>query len=137
MTITGQSSLDKSVIDQMVRDAESHAEDDRRRKEEAEARNAADSLVYQTEKILREHGDKVPGPERDAAESALKELKDAVAGDDLDRIRAGSETLMGASQAFSQKLYEQTTAESYSDIKPPSDEDVVDAEIVDDENRSA
>ncbi|MBA2437457.1 MAG: molecular chaperone DnaK, partial [Acidimicrobiia bacterium] len=135
MTITGQSSLDKNVIDQMVRDAESHAEDDRRRKEEAEARNTADSLVYQTEKILREHGDKVPGPERDAAESALKELKDAVAGDDLDRIRADSETLMAASQAFSQKLYEHTTAESYSDIKAPSDDDVVDAEIVDDEGR--
>jgi molecular chaperone DnaK len=137
MTITGQSSLDKNVIDQMVRDAESHAEDDRRRKEEAEARNTADSLVYQTEKIIREHGDKVPGPERDTVESALKELKDAVAGDDLDRIRSDSETLMAASQAFSQKLYEQTTAESYSDIKAPSDDDVVDAEIVDDEGRPA
>jgi molecular chaperone DnaK len=137
MTITGQSSLDKNVIDQMVRDAESHAEDDRRRKEEAEARNTADSLVYQTEKILREHGDKVPGPERDAAESALKELKDAVAGDDIDRLRSDSEALMAASQAFSQKLYEQTTAESYSDIKAPTDDDVVDAEIVDDEDRPA
>jgi molecular chaperone DnaK len=136
MTITGQSSLDKNVIDQMVRDAESHAEDDRRRKEEAEARNTADSLVYQTEKVLREHGDKVPGPERDAAESSLKELKDAVAGDDIDRIRSGSEALMAASQAFSQKLYEQTTADSYSDIRAPED-DVVDAEIVDDEDRSA
>jgi molecular chaperone DnaK len=137
MTITGQSSLDKNVIDQMVRDAESHAEDDRRRKEEAEARNTADSLIYQTEKIMREHGDKVPGPEKDAVESALKELQDAVAGDDIDRIRTISETLMGASQTFSQKLYEHTTAESYSDIKAPSDEDVVDAEIVDDEGRPA
>ncbi|HWH34566.1 MAG TPA: molecular chaperone DnaK [Acidimicrobiales bacterium] len=137
MTITGQSSLDKNVIDQMVRDAESHAEDDRRRKEEAEARNTADSLIYQTEKIMREHGDKVPGPEKDAVESALKELQDAVAGDDIDRIRTTSETLMGASQTFSQKLYEHTTAESYSDIKAPSDEDVVDAEIVDDEGRPA
>jgi hypothetical protein len=58
-----------------------------------------------------------------------------VAGDDLDRIRTDSETLMAASQAFSQKLYEHTTAESYSDIKAPSDDDVVDAEIVDDEGR--
>ncbi len=136
MTITGQSSLDKSVIDQMVRDAEAHAEEDRRRREEAEVRNTADSLIYQTEKILREHGDKVPGPEKDAVESGLKDLKDAAAGDDIDRIRQASEVLMGASQSFSQKLYEQTAAESYSDIKAPEDDDVVDAEIVD-EDRSA
>ncbi len=136
MTITGQSSLDKTVIDQMVRDAEAHAEDDRRRREEAEVRNNADSLVYQTEKILREHGDKITGGEKDAVESGLKELKDAVAGDDIERIRQSTETLMGASQTFSQKLYEQAAAESYSDIKPPSDEDVVDAEIVD-EDKSA
>ncbi len=136
MTITGQSSLDKNVIDQMVRDAEAHAEEDRRRRDEAEVRNNADSLVYQTEKILREHGDKITGGEKDAVESGLKELKDAVAGDDLERIRQSTETLMGASQTFSQKLYEQAAAESYSDIKPPADEDVVDAEIVD-EDKSA
>ncbi|MBW3643441.1 MAG: Hsp70 family protein, partial [Actinobacteria bacterium] len=98
--------------------------------------NNADSLVYQTEKILREHGDKITGGEKDAVESGLKELKDAVAGDDIERIRQSTETLMGASQTFSQKLYEQAAAESYSDIKPPSDEDVVDAEIVD-EDKSA
>ncbi len=136
MTITGQSSLDKDVINQMVRDAESHAEDDRARRAEAEARNNADSLVYQTEKILREQGDKITGAEKDAVESGLKDLKDAVAGDDIDRIRQSTEVLMGASQTFSQKLYEQATAESYSDIKPPNDDDVVDAEIVD-EGKSA
>ncbi|MBW3574778.1 MAG: molecular chaperone DnaK [Actinobacteria bacterium] len=136
MTITGQSSLDKNVIDQMVRDAEAHAEDDRQRRAEAEARNNADSLVYQTEKILREHGDKITGTEKDTVEAGLKDLKDAIAGDDIDRIRQSTESLMGASQAFSQKLYEQAAAESYSDIKPPSDEDVVDAEIVD-EDKSA
>ncbi len=140
MTITGQSSLDKNAIDQMVRDAEAHAEDDRRRREEAETRNNADSLVYQTEKILREHGEKITGAEKDAVESGLKDLKDAIAGDDLDRIRQSTETLMGASQSFSQKLYEQAAAESYSDsgAKPPSDDEVVDAEIVDeDEDKSA
>ncbi|HEV2767259.1 MAG TPA: molecular chaperone DnaK [Acidimicrobiales bacterium] len=140
MTITGQSSLDKNAIDQMVRDAEAHAEDDRRRREEAETRNNADSLVYQTEKILREHGEKITGAEKDAVESGLKDLKDAIAGDDLDRIRQSTETLMGASQSFSQKLYEQAAAESYSDsgAKPPSDDEVVDAEIVDEgEDKSA
>lgn len=136
MTITGQSSLDRNVIDQMVRDAEAHAEDDRARRAEAEARNNADSLVYQTEKILREQGDKITGAEKDAVEAGLKDLKDAVAGADIDRIRASTETLMGASQTFSQKLYEQATAESYSDIKPPEDDEVVDAEIVD-EDKSA
>src|SRR5688500_4712087 len=87
MTITGQSSLGKDQIDQMVRDAESHAEDDRRRKEEAETRNQADSLVYQTEKVLRDSGDKISGSEKDAVESALTELKEAVAGSDVERIR--------------------------------------------------
>jgi molecular chaperone DnaK len=79
MTITGQSSLDKDSIEQMVRDAEAHADEDRRRRAEAEVRNNADSLVYQTEKVLREHGDKVTGSEKDAVEAALTELKAAVA----------------------------------------------------------
>ena len=70
MTITGQSSLDKDDIDQMVKDAEAHAEEDRRRSEEAEVRNNADTLVYQTEKLLREQGDKVTGDEKDAVEAA-------------------------------------------------------------------
>ena len=86
MTITGQSSLNKDDIDRMVRDAESHAEDDRRRREEAEVRNQADSLVYQTEKVLREHGDKITGSEKEAVDAALSELKGAIDGDDMDRI---------------------------------------------------
>ena len=140
MTITGQSSLDKDAIDQMVRDAESHAEDDRRRKEEAEVRNNADSLVYQTEKVLREHGDKVSGSEKDAVEAALAELKEAVAGGsgeaDVERIRKATEALMGASQSFSQKLYESAAADSAgtgaTGGPTAGDDDVVDAEIVDD-----
>ncbi len=78
MTITGQSSLDKTVIDQMVKDAEAHAEEDRQRKEEADVRNQADTLVYQTEKLLKDQGDKVPGDEKAAVESALSDLKSAV-----------------------------------------------------------
>ena len=139
MTITGQSSLDKDAIDQMVRDAEAHADDDRRRKEEAEVRNNADSLVYQTEKVLREHGDKVPGGEKDAVEAALAELKEAVAGGsgeaDVERIRKATDALMGASQSFSQKLYESAASESGAASggpgAAPGDDDVVDAEIVD------
>ena len=147
MTITGQSSLDKDAIEQMVRDAEAHADEDRRRKAEAEVRNNADSLVYQTEKVLREHGDKVSGSEKEAVESALAELKEAVAGGsgeaDVERIRTATDALMGASQTFSQRLYESAAAESGSGAaggtgsSSASDDDVVDAEIVDEEGRSA
>src|SRR5207247_6560213 len=71
MTITGQSSLSKDDIDKMVRDAEAHADDDRRRREEAEIRNQAETLVYQTEKLLREQGDKIAGDEKDKVEAGL------------------------------------------------------------------
>src|SRR3954449_13496090 len=99
MTITGQSSLAKDDIERMVRDAEAHAEDDRRRREEADVRNQADTLVYQTEKVLREQGEKLPADERSAVEGPLDDLKKALTGSDLDAIRSSSETLMTASQA--------------------------------------
>ncbi len=148
MTITGQSSLDKDVIDQMVKDAEAHAEEDRRRKEEADVRNQADTLVYQTEKLLKDQGDKVPGDEKAAVESALSDLKSAVGGTDIDAIRSGTEQLMTVSQAFTQKLYEQASAENAGQYaggesgapggeSVPDDDEVVDAEIVDDEDKSA
>jgi molecular chaperone DnaK len=141
MTITGQSSLNKDEIDRMVRDAEAHAAEDRQRREEAEVRNNADTLVYQTEKLLRDQGDKLIGEERDRVESALKELKDALGGSDVEAIRRGSDALMSASQTFAQRLYEQAAQEqSAGEPGPgqagaPGDEEVVDAEIVDDEQR--
>ena len=82
MTITGQSSLAKDEIDRMVHDAEAHAADDRRRREEAEIRNNADSLVYQTEKMLRDQAASVSGPEKETVESDLKTLKTALSGTD-------------------------------------------------------
>jgi molecular chaperone DnaK len=143
MTITGQSSLAKDDIERMVRDAEAHAEEDRRRKEEAEIRNGADSLVYQTEKLLRDQGDKIVGEEKDRVESGLKELKDALGGSDTAAIKAATEALMSASQGFAQRLYEQAADEQAAAQGPgpgpaggPSDDEVVDAEIVDEE-RSA
>src|SRR3546814_6575174 len=75
MTITGQSSLDKDSIDQMVRDAEAHAEEDRKRREEAEVRNNADTLLYQTEKLLKEQGDKLEGDEKSRSAEHTSELK--------------------------------------------------------------
>ncbi|MEY4130381.1 MAG: molecular chaperone DnaK [Actinomycetota bacterium] len=135
MTITGQSSLSKDAIDQMVKDAEAHAEEDRRRREEADIRNSADSLVYQTEKLLNEQGDKISADERANVEAKLADLKTAIAGTDNEAIKAATEALMTASQQFSQKLYEQASAsQTSSTSSAPNDDDVVDAEIVDEEN---
>lgn len=142
MTITGQSSLNKDDIDRMVRDAESHAEDDRRRREEAEVRNNADTLVYQTEKLLKEQGDKFSGSDKESVESALKGVKEALAGSDLEAIKHSTETLMTTSQTFAQKLYEQAAAEGgtaggagpaggSTGASAPHDDEVIDAEIVD------
>jgi molecular chaperone DnaK len=146
MTITGQSSLAKDDIERMVRDAEAHAEDDRRRREEAEVRNTADTLVYQTEKLLREQGDKFEGSEKEDVSGALQGVKDALSGSDLEAIKTATERLVTASQGFSQRLYEQAS-QSASQGTPSgdgtagaagsSDEagegEVVDAEIVDEQ----
>jgi molecular chaperone DnaK len=146
MTITGQSTLDKNDIEQMVKDAEAHAEDDRKRREEAEIRNNADSIVYQTEKVLREQGDKVSADEKEAVEQPLADLKKAMEGSDTGAIKAATDTLMSASQAFSQKLYEAAARDSGADGTSASgqgagagdvnDDDIVDAEIVDDDEKA-
>jgi molecular chaperone DnaK len=143
MTITGQSTLDKNDIDRMVKDAEAHAEEDRQRRAEAETRNNADSLVYQTEKLLREQGDTVTADEKAAVEGPLGELKKALEGNDTDAIKSATEALMSASQAFSQKLYEAAARDADATGSSASgqdaaagavnDDDIVDAEIVDDE----
>ena len=137
MTITGQSSLSKDAIDQMVKDAEAHAEEDRQRREEADIRNSADTLVYHTEKLLKDQGDKISDEERATVESKLAELTTAIAGSDLEPIKTATESLMTASQEFTQKLYEQAAANDNAGAagasSAPNDDDVVDAEIVDDE----
>ncbi len=141
MTITGQSSLSKDDIDQMVKDAEAHADEDRKRRADAEVRNNADSLVYQTEKVLREQGEKVTEDERKAVEQPLADLKSALTGSDVDTIKNATEKLMSASQAFSQKLYEAASRDANAAGTSASgqstsatggnDGDIVDAEIVD------
>ena len=140
MTITSSSSLSKEKIEEMIRDAESHAEEDKRRREEAEVRNNADSLVYQTEKVLKDQGDKVTDEEKAAVEGPLGILKTAIAGNNVDDIKAATETLMGASQEFSQKLYETAARDSEAAGTSasgaqgvPNDDDIVDAEIVDEQ----
>ncbi|MCU1359891.1 MAG: dnaK, partial [Ilumatobacteraceae bacterium] len=145
MTITGQSTLDKKDIDQMVRDAEAHAEEDRTRRDEAETRNNADSLVYQTEKVLREQGEKLSADDKSAVEEPLAELKTALAGNDMASIKSAQEKLMSASQAFSQKLYEaasrddagaagsSASGQAGNGAGAVNDDEIVDAEIVDEQ----
>lgn len=141
MTISGQSTLSKDDINQMVKDAEAHAEEDRQRREEVEIRNNADSLVYQTEKILREQGEKVSADEKEAVESPLSALKKSLEGNDSAAIKAATEALMSANQAFSQKLYESAARDANAAGTSASgqsagtnDDEIVDAEIVDGDN---
>ncbi|MDA2955033.1 MAG: molecular chaperone DnaK [Actinomycetota bacterium] len=138
MTITGQSSLSKDDISKMVKDAEAHAEEDKKRREEAEVRNNADSLVYQTEKVLREQGEKLTPEDKTAVEGPLADLRAALNGSDTDTIKNATEKLMAESQAFSQKLYEAASRDANAagtsasgQETNASDSDIVDAEIVD------
>jgi molecular chaperone DnaK len=140
MTITGQSSLAKEDIERMVKDAEAHAEDDRRRREEAEIRNNADQLVYQTQKLLNEQGDKIDEAERTGVEAALKGVSEALNGTDVEAIKTATEHLLTVSQSFSQKLYEAASQSSSdgqtspgADATTQNDDEIVDAEIVDEQ----
>ncbi|MHB8294913.1 MAG: molecular chaperone DnaK [Acidimicrobiales bacterium] len=143
MTITGQSSLAKDDIERMVRDAEAHAADDARKREEADARNSADTLVYQTEKMLREQGEKLPEDAKGEATSALESVKQAMAGSDAQAIRSATDNLSRASQALAQRLYEQAGPPGGAQAggggagggqaSGAGDDEVVDAEIVDED----
>jgi len=142
ITISGQSSLSKDAIDQMVRDAEAHAEEDRLRREEADERNRAESLIYQTEKFLKDSADKVTGDDRVQTEQAIATLKEALEGTDVEKIKVATEGLMVASQKFSQQVYEQAAQEgqyaqaSQAEGEATSDDDVVDAEVIEDDGQA-
>ena len=138
MTISGQSALGRDEIQKMMRDAEAHADEDQRRKGEAEARNQADTVVYQTEKLLREQDDKINVDEKTKLEGALADVKEALSSDDGDRIRSASEALMGVTSTVAQRMYQDAASQSSDDGAaggapggPADDDDVVDAEIVD------
>jgi molecular chaperone DnaK len=150
MKISGGSALPKEEIDRMVREAEEHAEEDKKRREEAETRNTAEQLVYSTEKFLADNDDKLPEDGKTEVRSAVDELKTALAGEDIDAVRSGHEKLSAASQKLGTALYEAQAAEQAggdpaagdgpSFTKDPgasgtasADDDVVDAEIVDED----
>jgi molecular chaperone DnaK len=149
MTITGGTALSKDDIDTMVKEAEAHADEDRQRREEAETRNNADSLVFQTEKLLKEQAENVSEDERQKIEEKLKALKDALAGSDIEAVKRGHEELLAASQEFAQRLYQQSAQNQQQEgaaaggsagagsgpSSAPSDDEVADAEIVEDDDQ--
>ena len=135
MTITGGSALPKDEIDRMMREAEQFAAEDARRRELAEARNLGDNLLYQTEKTMKEHGDKLSDADRQALEDAMSELREALKGEDTDRIRTASDTLTRASHKLAEQIYATSAqasggAASADGQSASSDDEVVDAEIV-------
>ncbi|GAA3157791.1 molecular chaperone DnaK [Blastococcus jejuensis] len=145
MTITGGSALPKDDIERMMKDAEAHAEEDKKRREEAETRNLAESLQYQTEKFLAENGDKIPAEKKEELGEALTELRSALGGSDIAAIKAAQEKVARVSQEVGGALYaQQAEAGAAGGGETPGDgaqaggatsgdDDVVDAEIVDDE----
>ena len=135
MTISGGSALSKDDIDRMMRDAEAHADEDKARREEAEVRNTAESLVYQTEKFLADNADKVPADAKANVDGPLEELKKAIEANDLPAMREATEKVAQASQALGAAMYEATAAADAAggDGQADNDDDVVDAEIVDED----
>lgn len=145
MTITGGTALPKDEMEKMIREAEQFAAEDHRRRELAEARNMADNLAYQTEKTLKEHGDKLSEPDRKAVETALADVKEALKTDDAARIKSASDVLVTASHKLAEQIYQTSQAGSSGGGSPAggtgghtsNDDDVVDAEIVDEGGQAA
>jgi molecular chaperone DnaK len=141
ITITASSGLTRDDIGKMVREAESHADEDKKRRQEIEVRNQADSLVYTTERTLGEHGDKIPAADKSAVEEAMKEVREALSSDDIERIRRASDNLTRASHKVAEVLYREAQAKQQpgteagpgpSDGKSKTAEgEVVDAEFED------
>ncbi len=139
MTISGGSALSRDEIDQMMKDAEAHAEEDRLRHEEAEVRNDADSLVYRCEQLLKDQGEKISEEDRKKMDDSIVHTKEALAGSDVAAIRTSHEALIGEFQAFSTRMYENAQANAEggaSGATAPNDDEVADAEIVEDEPQS-
>jgi molecular chaperone DnaK len=137
MTISGGSALPKDEVERMMREAEQYAEEDKKRREEAETRNSADALVFQTEKFLGENGDKLAAEGRTEVEQALTDLRSALGGSDLAAIKSAAETLARKSQELGGALYAQQAEGAPGATGPADDDGVVDAEIVDEDDKGA
>ncbi|MEU0332005.1 molecular chaperone DnaK [Streptomyces sp. NPDC006193] len=144
MTVTGGSALPRDDIDRMVREAEQHAEEDRRRREAAETRNQAEQLVYSTEKLIRDSGDRIPADARTETEAALADLKEKLKSQDTAAIRQALDRAALAAQKIGTALYERSRGEQDAHsgaggtaAASGGDDEVVDAEVVDDDKPEA
>jgi molecular chaperone DnaK len=132
MTITGGSSLAKEDIERMVKEAEEHAAEDKKRREEQDLKNTAEQMAYQTEKIIKDNDDKLPEEVKTEVQADIDALKTALAGEDIDAIKSANEKLATSAQKLGEAIYANTSEDAPAESEASS-EDVVDAEVVDDE----
>ena len=146
MTISGGSALPKEDIDRMVKEAEAHAEEDKKRREDAETRNSAEQQAYSIDKLLKDNKDKLPEDVHSEVSEAVTDLKKALEGDDIEPVKTAQERLSSVAQKVGEAIYQADAAQAAGDASgatgsassagaaSSNDEDIVDAEIVDDED---
>ena len=135
VTITGGSSLPKEDIDRMVREAEEHAAEDKKRREEADTRNQAEQTVYATEKLLKDEADKISEETREAVQKDVDAVKEALKGDDIEAVKTAMAALSESGMKIGQEIYAKQQADEAAAQSAPAQDDVVDAEIVDEDNK--
>ena len=135
VTITGGSSLPKEDIDRMVREAEEHAAEDKKRREEADTRNQAEQAVYSTEKLLKDEADKISEATREAVQKDVDAVKEALKGDDIEAVKTAMATLSESGMKIGQEIYAKQQADEATAQAAPAQDDVVDAEIVDEDDK--
>ena len=135
VTITGGSSLPKEDIDRMVREAEEHAAEDRKRREDADTRNQAEQAVYSTEKLLKDEADKISEETRAAVQKDVDAVKEALKGDDIEAVKTAMATLSESGMKIGQEIYAKQQADEAAAQSAPAQDDVVDAEIVDEDDK--
>ena len=135
VTITGGSSLPKEDIDRMVREAEEHAAEDKKRREDADTRNQAEQAVYSTEKLLKDEADKISEETRAAVQKDVDAVKEALKGDDIEAVKTAMATLSESGMKIGQEIYAKQQADEAAASSAPEQDDVVDAEIVDEDGK--
>ena len=135
VTITGGSSLPKEDIDRMVREAEEHAAEDKKRREDADTRNQAEQAVYSTEKLLKDEADKISEETRAAVQKDVDAVKEALKGDDIEAVKSTMATLSESGMKIGQEIYAKQQADEAAASSAPEQDDVVDAEIVDEDDK--
>ena len=133
VTITGGSSLSKEDIERMVREGEEHAAEDKKRREEADTRNSAEQIVYSTEKLIKENDEKLPEDVKTSVQADVDALKTALAGEDIDAVKTAFDALVESQQKLGEAIYAAQPAEGEEAAAEASAEDVVDAEVVDED----